>query len=152
MSTAAVVHFPKVPLAAAIGLVVLVVLGVGAFRLSGAPTSPGIGSAETLAARDISFTQMTDGTLEVRDADTGALLRRTPPGGASFLHGSIRGLMYGRKLEGVPLSAPFHLEARGDGQVVLTDPSLGAQMALNAFGHGNALEFKSLLQEEGRTQ
>lgn len=147
MNNAAVVHFPRVPLMAALGLVVLVVAGVGAYRLSGAPASPGLADAAVVATRDIRFSHTADGTLEVRDAGTGELLRRTAAGSPGFLPGSMRGLMYARRLESIPLDAPFRLESRSDGQLVLIDTALGARMALNAFGPGNASEFRSLLRK-----
>ena len=145
MQTAAAVYLPRVPLAAAIGLLFLVVAGVGLARLNGMEVTPGLGQALTVPSRLISFEQLAGGALQARDATTGEIIVTSQAGEAGFLHGSMRGLMFNRKRGGIPLTAPFKLESRANGQIVLTDLSDGTAMELNAFGRGNALEFKALL-------
>lgn len=144
-NTAPAIYLPRVPLAGAIGLVCLVVVGVGVARLNGMAVTPGVGHSEILQSRTLSFEEIPGGILNVRDATTGEIITTTQPGKAGFLQGSMRGLMFNRKRDGVALTAPFRLDTRANGQVVLTDLSDGTAIELNAFGRGNALEFKSLL-------
>ena len=150
--SATIVHFPRVPLAGAIGLVCFAVLGVAAARIGGVPPSPGIGDAPAVQSRLVSFEELAGGALTVRDAETKQVIATLPPGGVGFLRGSMRGLMYSRKRDGVPFTHPFRLEYRSNGQLVLTDTSDGVAVELTAFGRTGSGEFRALLVKDGGGQ
>jgi putative photosynthetic complex assembly protein len=135
---------PKVPLYAAVGLVVATLLLVVLVRLTG------IGEVKTpitavTAERMLRFADDSDGGISVRDGTDNALIGRVDPGTNGFLRGTLRGLARERKRSGLGPTAPYRLTSRLDGRLLLEDPSTGRLVDLGAFGATNALVFTRLL-------
>jgi putative photosynthetic complex assembly protein len=135
---------PKLPLYAAVGLVVATLLMVAMVRMTG------IGEVKTpitavTAERMLRFADDTDGGISVRDGHDDALIGRVDPGTNGFLRGTLRGLARERKRSGFGPAAPYRLTSRIDGRLLLEDPSTGRLVDLGAFGVTNALVFSRLL-------
>ena len=94
-----------------------------------------------------------DFTATVTDARTGALVTVAKIGPENgFIWGAVNGLSYGRKLIGAGPDAPYQLDRREDGRLVLTDTATGQKVFLNAFGSGNLAAFARLLEHKEAAQ
>ncbi len=136
---------PRVVLIALSALVILTILGVGLARLTGykfeqAPILPEVES------RDIRFVEQADGSVEVRDAATGALIQTLPPGEEGFVRGILRTMTFERKRYRADLSQPFHLARRANGMLTLEDPVSGVLIDLRAYGIDNEGAFAAFMQ------
>jgi putative photosynthetic complex assembly protein len=128
----------------AIGALVLaVLLGVTAVRLSGSPIrAPDAGAVQTRALR---FEDRPDGSVAVIDFKTGRELAALQ-GEQGFLRGALRALARERRMHALGPQAPFELIARADGRLTLVDTATGARLDLESFGPTNAGVFARLLQ------
>jgi putative photosynthetic complex assembly protein len=106
------------------------------------PPSPVVA---VLESRELRFADARDGSVEVRDAASGALL---PPivGEAGFARSVLRGLAQARLKAGGTPAEPFVLRREADGSLRLADPVTGRVVDLTGFGPDNARVFQSLLQ------
>jgi putative photosynthetic complex assembly protein len=139
-------QFPKLPLYSAAFLIGATLLLVAGVRMTG------IGDVRTpqaavTAERMLSFTDQQDGSIAVRDAQSGELVEQLAPGTNGFLRGTMRGLARERKRESIGPDAAFRLTARSDGRLLLQDPATGRLIDLGAFGPTNAAVFARLLTE-----
>lgn len=154
MQQATIVHFPKVPLAGAIGLLVVVVLSVAMARYGGMPVEPGFSTDQMVQKRILSFSDQPDGSILISETETGNEVARAAPGTNGFLRGFLRGLMRVRKTSEVELTAPFILASWSKGTMTLEDTVTGVKVDLKAFGPTNAAVFDALLPKikEGSRQ
>lgn len=132
----------RLPLTAAAALVVVALLGAGAVRLSGITISEP--DAAAVATRNLRFIDRSDGSIDVLDAHTHALVQ-TVRGEAGFVRGALRGLARERRRAGFGAEPPFMLIARADGRLTLIDPSTNRRVDLEAFGPANSAEFARML-------
>jgi putative photosynthetic complex assembly protein len=132
----------KLPVAAAATLVLAALLGAAAVRLSGISISEP--DAAAIAVRELRFIDRSDGSIDVFDARTQALVE-TVRGEAGFVRGALRGLARERRRAGIGAEPPFELVARADGRLTLIDPSTSRRVDLEAFGPANSAEFARLL-------
>lgn len=93
-----------------------------------------------------------DGSVALRDAADDRLVAMIQPGQDGFIRGTLRGLAQARQREGLGRAAPFRLTRYDDGTLALDDEATGRRVALEAFGHTNALAFARLLPAQSRTQ
>jgi putative photosynthetic complex assembly protein len=132
----------KLPVAAAAVLVIAALVGAATVRLSGISISePDAAPVET---RDLRFVDRPDGSIDVFDARSQALVE-TVRGEAGFVRGALRGLARERRRVGIGTEPPFTLVARADGRLTLIDPSTSRRVDLEAFGPTNAAEFARML-------
>ena len=141
MSESAPQH-PQWPIAAACGLVIASILAVGAVRLSGMAISPP--DAPAVTERALRFLDRPDGSIAVIDAGDGRVVDSVT-GESGFVRGTLRGLARERKRQGIGAEQPFHLIARADGRLTLTDPATGRRVDLESFGPTNAAAFAHML-------
>ena len=132
----------KLPVTAAAALVLAALLGAGAVRLSGISISEP--DAAAVATRELRFVDRSDGSIDVFDARSQALVE-TVRGEAGFVRGALRGLARERKRSGIGAEPPFTLVARADGRLTLIDPSTHRRVDLEAFGPTNSAEFARML-------
>jgi putative photosynthetic complex assembly protein len=121
---------PWAPRAAGV-LLLAVVLIVATWRFLG--LGPDQQAADALAVRELRFDDGPAGSVQVRDANTGALLE-TVHGEAGFLRGTLRALVRERQRRGIGAGPAFLLVARADGGLTLRDPATGERIDLDAFG------------------
>lgn|GEM_PF-4347092 len=99
-----------------------------------------------VASREVRFVKLEDSSLEVYDADTGALIDTMIHGRNKFFDSVID--MYGRdrKKLGVPIDAPYRITQAADGRVSFEDPKTGNRIhEVKAFGSKNVKPFEQLL-------
>jgi putative photosynthetic complex assembly protein len=133
---------PRGLLIAMAAMVLVTVVGVGAVRLSG--TSIHSPDARVAALRSLRFTDGADGSVEIRDGKTGAVIERVQ-GEAGFLRGALRALARERRKRDLGPEAAFDLIGRADGRLTLSDPATGERIDLESFGPTNAATFARLL-------
>ncbi len=95
--------------------------------------------------RAIRFEDRADGVLAIYDAGASEPFELIEPGKPGFVRGSTRALRYGRRMNKAPDDTPFELVRWADGRFSLRDPADGHEIALEAFGHTNAEEFRRLM-------
>jgi putative photosynthetic complex assembly protein len=151
-------HDPRVPKAALIGAVALmissiVVAGYARWEKLNTPEAPALTKsafdAATSASRLIRFVDLPDGGMQVIDASTGALLLALPaqidgPNGG-FVRGLRRVLAREHLVHEVRVEPTYRLTRWRDGRLTLQDGATGQSIELSAFGHDNRLSFERLL-------
>ena len=135
---------PRAPIVMALGLA-LAILAVTDFGglIRGADAASQMG-APTLA-RDLTFTDRTDGSILVQDAATRGPVTVLAPETNAFIRGTLRALVRSRRAADLGRDAPFRLTAFSSGALVLEDRATGQQVALDAFGDTNRDAFARLL-------
>lgn len=147
MQQGATAPFPRLPLIGAITVVCVAILGVAAARLSGVSASPGFFEGSPVASRMLTFLDEADGSISVRDADSGKHVARVAPGTNGFLRGALRGMARARKRDGGTMATPFILQRWPNGHLTLEDPVNGIRIDFFAFGPTNARVFSAFLPE-----
>jgi putative photosynthetic complex assembly protein len=123
-------------------MLLLVLLGVGAVRLSGVNIR--LPDAPTAAQRTLRFEDGPNGSVSVIDAKTGEQIDSVS-GEAGFLRGSLRALVRERKKRGIGSGPGFELIARTDGRLTLLDPATSERLDLESFGPINAAVYRRWL-------
>ncbi len=129
-------------------LLLVVLLGVAAVRLSG--TDIHTPDAPSVATRSLHFADGRDGSVDIIDAATGQVVAQVQ-GEAGFLRGTLRALVRERRKRDLGPAQPFELSARADGRLTLSDPATGERIDLESFGAGNAAVYARLLDGLGAT-
>ncbi|RIA56725.1 photosynthetic complex assembly protein PuhC [Dichotomicrobium thermohalophilum] len=136
-----------VPLAALIGILLLIGFAVGAV-FTGQVADVGRVSMPPSAEVDrvsLRFVDRRDGAVEVYKAATDERIAVVEPGTGGFIRGVLRGLVRERKLSGEVTRTPFMLRRWADGRLTLEDPQTGRVIDLGAFGVTNAGAFAKLM-------
>ncbi|MBK1686049.1 photosynthetic complex assembly protein PuhC [Rubrivivax gelatinosus] len=136
---------PRTPLIAIGVLLVAVIVGVAAVRLSG--QSIRVPDGDAVATRALRFEDRPDGSIAVIDGRSGVQLDSVQ-GEAGFLRGALRALARERMKRGLGPEQAFELVARNDGRLTLMDPATGERIDLESFGPTNAGVFARLLNVE----
>ncbi len=140
--------FPRAPLVGAAILLGCVL--VATFTV----TTTGVGKSHRPDAPIVSqaamqFTDQSDGSITVTDANDHHLIDTVPPGTNGFLRGTLRGLARERKRESAGAVQPFLLASHSDGRLTLFDPATKRRVDLESFGPTNEAVFTRLLQLSG---
>lgn len=134
--------FPKGALIA-VGLMLGVTLaGTAAARLArlSGPVTP-VSAPPAVAAVDLRFADEADGSVQVRDARSGALVSTLAPDTNGFVRGVMRGMARDRISRHIGAAPPFHLSRDGAGRLWLQDTATHRLIDLEAFGSGNRAAF-----------
>ncbi len=134
--------FPRMPLLGAAALVGFALCMAVYGRVTGLGVEPP--TAPATAQRDLRFADRADGAVIVSLADTGQVLD-VMTGQNGFLRGTLRGFARIRRMNGIGSGPPLRLAGYADGQLILTDPSTGRAVELEAFGSENEAVFVRLL-------
>lgn len=126
------------------GTVLCVLATVTGARLGGYEPSEPIASP-VLTSRHVLFEDVSAGSVNVYESDSGRLLVRLAPGDGSFIRGVLRALARERRGWEIGSSAPFCISRHIDGGLTLEDESTGRKIDLYAFGPTNADAFARLL-------
>ncbi len=128
------------------GLVVVVAL-VAAMRLgsTGGNSLPaGVPqSALTLKVEDGSA-----GSVIVRNAATGEIIKTFKTGEGAFVRATFRALINDRRRKGLPEEGDFSLEVHDAGQLQLIDGVTGRRLILNAYGPDNSAVFAAFMSNQ----
>ena len=123
-------------------MVVVTLVSVAAFRLSGVSTH--VADAAPIATRSLRFEDGADGSVLILDGRSGRELDRVQ-GEAGFLRGALRVMSRERRMRDLGSAPAFELIARADGRLTLMDAATGERIDLEAFGPTNAMTFARLL-------
>ena len=134
---------PQLPVMAMVVLVLTALLGTAWVRWSGQAISQP--DAPVVMTRTLHFADQKDGSIEVSDATSGALVQRIV-GEQGFVRGTLRGFARERRARGVGPEAPFELVLHTDGRLTLIDPATGRRVDLESFGPTNLAEFARMLE------
>lgn len=146
--------FPRWTLIAAATLITVTIIGSATarhFRLKAQAQAETAEPAAPLAARDLTFLDTADGSVEIRDAGSGGVVFTAGPGTNGFIRGVMRGLARHRRARGVDEAPPFRLAEWPDGRLTLEDLATGKEIELSAFGADNRAAFHRLLAGETQT-
>ncbi len=103
-----------------------------------------INAGET-KTRHVGFRDREDGSIAVVDGRTGADVTVVEPREDSFVRGVLRGFAMERQAQGVGPTPSFQLIHTSEGALILSDPSTGREVFLNAFGPDNVRAFARLM-------
>lgn len=142
-------QMPKLPLYAAIGLVLASIAVVGGQRIGliGSPPVAETRQATATLTHDLRFFDEADGAVRV--AVVGGADRVIPTASGGFVRGVLRSLVRERRAQGFSAEQPFRVTEWSDGAVTIQDLATGRTLNLNAFGPTNRLDFVALIAPEG---
>jgi putative photosynthetic complex assembly protein len=101
-----------------------------------------------VATVDLHFFDLPNGTVAVRNADTGGLISTIAVRGGGFLRSSLHVLAAERAADHFGPAQPFRLTEYADGRLALLDTATGQQLELEAFGPSNESQYLALLPAE----
>lgn len=145
--------FPRFALIAAAILVAGSITAAAAaryMRVNG-PEATMTESATPIAARDLTFFDMEDGSVQVRDGAGVEVVFVAEPGTNGFIRGVMRGMARDRRARGIGQEPAFRLAQWPDGRLSLEDLATGKQIELGAFGGDNRAAFAQLLFPEAES-
>ena len=140
--------FPRAIILGAGALMLFAIAVAGTARLTNTnhvimpPTYP-------IATRDLDFTDLANGGVDVTDAHTGALIATVAPETGGFLRGIMRGLIRDHRMQGKAPHSSFHLTQWADGRLSIEDPATTERFELEAFGSTNQKVFARFLETPG---
>lgn len=102
-------------------------------------------AATAVSVAQLHFTDRADGGIDVRNANSGALIDDVEPGTNGFLRSTMRGLARERNRSGIGREQPFVLTRWNNGTLSLEDPATGRKINLEAFGSTNSAVFARLM-------
>ena len=137
-------NLPVLPLTAMASLVLISLIAVSIVRISGI-SAVQQADAATLSSRELRFRDQDNGSIDVLDARSGAVLETVSPGTNGFLRSTMRGLVRERKRQGLGPETPFELVGHVDGRLTLIDPGTHRRIDLESFGATNSAVFAKLL-------
>ncbi len=132
------------PILAGAGALLAFALGATLFARDSGVGEVHMPSEPAVSILHLAFADESDGGVAIRDADTGALIRRVAPGTNGFLRSALRGFAQERLRDGYGAAQPFTLTRWRDGTLSLQDGATGRRIDLDAFGPTQAGAFAQL--------
>jgi putative photosynthetic complex assembly protein len=112
-------------------------------NFAGAPATPPV-----IAKAELSFTDLADGGVAVRNAASGQVVATIPARDDGFLRMTLRLLAAARLRQHIGQEQPFMLTEFAGGRMRLADPATGLSVELEAFGPSNVGEFTHFFSPE----
>lgn len=142
-------QMPRLPLYAAISLVLASILVVGGQRIGvlGAPPAAETRQATATMSQDLRFFDQPDGGVRV--VAGGGEERLIPTASGGFVRGVLRSLVRERRSMGLGSEQAFRVTEWSDGAVTIHDLATGRTLNLNAFGPTNRQDFLTLIAPVG---
>jgi putative photosynthetic complex assembly protein len=139
--------FPNWALLAAGSLVALslIAAAVGRYQNLNPPVDSLVVAPVPSTVLKLRFSDEADGSVIVRNADTGATLEIIVPGEDAFIRTVMRGFVRDRKLRKIGSEVPFNLSLYPNKRLTMSDPTTGKEIDLRAFGPTNEGAFARLL-------
>ncbi len=140
-------RFPRLALIAA-GILIAGSITAAAAARHARVNAPAADQAQTvapMAARDLTFFDMEDGSVQVRDASGDHVIYVAAPGTNGFIRGVLRGMARDRRSRGIGQEPAFRLAQWPDGRLSLEDLATGRTIELGSFGADNRASFAQLL-------
>jgi putative photosynthetic complex assembly protein len=139
--------FPTRALVAAAALIGFSMVATAVGRYVRVNTPPPVEQSAPAPSRAVNlrFIDETDGSVTVRNSDSGVTVANLAPGTNGFIRGVMRGLARERRSRSIGAEPPFRLAAWPDGRLTLDDTATGRRIDLNAFGISNQDAFEKVL-------
>jgi putative photosynthetic complex assembly protein len=112
-------------------------------NFAGAPATPPV-----IAKAELTFTDLADGGVSVRNAASGQVVATIPARDDGFLRMTLRLLAAARLRQHIGQEQPFMLTEFTGGRMRLADPATGLSIELEAFGPSNVGEFTHFFASE----
>ncbi len=112
-------------------------------NFAGAPAAPPM-----IAKAELTFTDLTNGGVMVRNAVSGQVVATIPARDDGFLRMTLRLLAAARLRQHIGQEQPFMLTEFAGGRMRLADPATGLSIELEAFGPSNVGEFTHFFAQE----
>jgi putative photosynthetic complex assembly protein len=125
-------------------VVVFSVIGVALLRASGFDPAQD-NTSPVVASSELRFVDAEKGEVLVYEHPGDRLLARLPPAEESFVRGVLRSMARERRSRDISPDSPFRLSKHRDGSLILSDPAVGREINLVAFGPTNVGSFEKLL-------
>ncbi|GIU66718.1 photosynthetic complex assembly protein PuhC [Candidatus Phycosocius spiralis] len=140
--------FPRSALIAAGGLVVISLVAAAYGRYQHLNQSVDGARVMPLAVQELNllFADQADGRILVHNADTGQLILTIHSGEDAFMRAVMRGLVRDRKARKIGPEIPFKLSHYANKRLIVSDPTTGKEINLNAFGPTNEAAFMRLFE------
>lgn len=146
-------RFPRIFLIAAAALIGISIVGAATARQARLAQEASATSTEApLSARELTFFDMANGSVEVRDGAGKAVVFVAEPGTNGFIRGVMRGMARDRQSRGIGQAPGFRLAEWADGRLSLQDMATGKTIELGAFGATNRAAFSQLLSAPAETR
>lgn len=100
-----------------------------------------------VASRDLSFKDLSNGGIDISDAETGKTITTVVPTTGGFLRGIVRGLVRDHHRYDNATGYPFRLTRWADGRLSIEDSGTHERFELEAFGSTNEAVFARLLED-----
>jgi putative photosynthetic complex assembly protein len=136
------------PFAAIVAALALTVLAIGGMRLAGLEATSSLPSQAVEGTRLLKFEDAPLGSVIVRDSISGVIIQSFGVGEGAFVRATLRALVNDRRRKGTTEKGDFRLERRTGSQLYLIDEATGKQLALNAYGPGNAAVFAAFMSNQ----
>jgi putative photosynthetic complex assembly protein len=140
--------FPRGALIAAGGLVAMSLVAAAYGRYQNVNQPADAARVMPMPAQELNlfFADEANGTVLVRNADTGQLILTIRSGEDAFIRAVMRGFVRDRKARKIGSETPFKLSRFDNGRLIVSDPTIGKEINLNAFGPTNEAAFARLFQ------
>jgi len=142
-------QMPRLPLYAAISLVLVSIVAVGGHRIAvlSSPPAAEVRAATPTLSEDLRFFDEADGAVRV--TVSGGEDRLIPSASGGFVRGILRSLVRERRARGLGSEQAFRVTEWSDGAVTIQDLATGRTLNLNAFGPTNRHDFVALIAPPG---
>jgi putative photosynthetic complex assembly protein len=141
--------FPTIALYAA-GVIMALAIGAAAYSRYQAAQNPvdtSVMQEPVASFVDLNFFDQDDGSVLVKNAETGALIITLAPGEDAFIRAVIRGYVRDRRTRKLDEKAPFRLYRLVDTRLVIEDTATKRRVNLRGFGPTQQAAFARLLPE-----
>jgi putative photosynthetic complex assembly protein len=141
--------FPTIALYAA-GVIIAIAIGAAAFSRYQArqnPVDPAVMQEPVAASIDLHFYDQADGSVAVKEAQTGRLVATLGNGEDAFIRAVIRGYVRDRRIRKLDDKAPFRLYRLVDTRLVIEDTATHRRVNLRGFGPTQQAAFARLLPD-----
>lgn len=138
-------HPPRALLMAIGALILFTLVSVGLTQLYGAGHVTDW-RALSVQSMPLVFEDGEDGSIIVRDPETGEMVRNWEPETGGFVRTAMRSLALQRRQMGIGSGPPFVLHRTQNDKLIIEDPETGEWVSLDAFGGDNVAEFRKLVQ------
>lgn len=139
--------FPKGALVAAGSLIAISLIAavVGRYQNLNPPVDSIVSAPIPNTVLKLRFIDEADGSVIVRNAETGTTLEIITPGEDAFIRAVMRGFVRDRKARKIGAEVPFNLSLYANKRLAISDPTTGKEIDLRAFGPTNEGAFARFL-------
>ena len=126
----------------------LVVIVIAAMKFAGMSPDNALPLGQAEETLFLRVEDAPEGTVIVRNAETGAEIKTFKRAEGSFVRAVLRALVNDRRRKGTEIKGDFRLERHASGQLHLIDEVTGKRLTLNAYGPDNSAVFAAFMSNQ----